>query len=143
MEHHKQVNMIVNLLRSPLDAEDSRLVHQRGEESLKRLLMDLEAELAQFSRSGHPMYKRLNLPGHEPATIEVGPREVQLYICALLDMVSELVSAFSYYKAIAGVGKRFAYRLMMETNERKFRYKAVSTRPTGSPFRDLTPVSSR
>ncbi|RPA86284.1 hypothetical protein BJ508DRAFT_302185 [Ascobolus immersus RN42] len=122
---HKFINVTINGLRKPLDEDNAQIVQRQGEECVKALIAELEKHISQFGRSHHTLYILPNRSGQVAQSVELALRDAQLYICALLDLLAELVANFPAHDAIGGAGKRYAYRLLLETDERRFKFKSL------------------
>lgn len=98
------------------------------DEIARNVIAILKQQLGAFDRM-----RGLNVSsrdGYLEGSDDGGPRliwDTQMFICGLLDLLSQLVSAFPTHAGIVDSAKALALDLIRSSDNRAFRYKAVST----------------
>jgi hypothetical protein len=89
---------------------------------VERLEIQLKAFDSQRRSSGSPHSNR-----SDDSRSELLRWDSQMFVCGLLDLLSQLASTFPRSEIIVGDAKALALRLIRDSDQKAFRYKAVSS----------------
>jgi hypothetical protein len=97
------------------------LANEVSQTVLERLELQLETFESRRDSSGAPHFSNWS----DGTRSELSRPDSQMFICGLLDLLSQLVSTFPNSGVIVADSKALALKLIRDSDQRAFRYKAV------------------
>lgn len=105
----------------------SRAAANLAAEVARSVMDKVEEELRAYKWNSNPLLQgMLRNRGNSTVSAPRPALEAQLFVCGLLDLLNQLIATFPKSEETVSRGKALALRLIRRSEERVFRYKAVS-----------------